>query len=151
MTTIDGGESGGRVVADQAGAVTRCDGCAFWRHMNGPAGTCRRMAPWAGHGAAEAARWPETDAAEGCGDGRPAAAQSPPLPRCRDCLYWREAVAGAGLNPLDRRDHVKGWWRDAGYCVRHAPAPTTEPGFRGFWRVTHATDGCGEGQTAAAP
>ena len=72
------------------------------------------------------------------------------LPACRDCLYWREATVGQGLNPVDRLDQVQDWWRQAGYCMRHAPSPTGEPGCRGFWRATHATDRCAEGRVIPA-
>jgi len=50
--------------------------------------------------------------------------------------------------PYGRRDQLSEWWAHAGHCTRFAPRPSSEPGNRGFWRVTHATDGCSDGTTA---
>jgi hypothetical protein len=136
-------------MSDAGSGLTACGGCAFWRSIGRVSGSCHRRAPEPGHGTAETAHWPETEAAEGCGDGLAAATSATRLTACRDCVHWREARAGHGLVPLDQRDHVKGWWSQAGYCVRHAPRPAAQPGYRGFWRATHATDGCAEGEPLA--
>jgi hypothetical protein len=46
----------------------------------------------------------------------------------------------------ERRGVAPEWWDASGYCTRYAPSPT---GTRGqnptYWRVTHETDGCGDG------
>jgi len=131
--------------------MTTCDACAFWRHISGSAGTCRRNAPAAGDGPAEVAHWPETEASAFCGEAVAAAATAIRLTLCRDCQFWLESRNGQGLQPVDRRDQLKGWWMQAGYCVRHAPQPASEPGRQGFWRATHASDGCAEGRVATTP
>ena len=48
----------------------------------------------------------------------------------------------------EARRHRRKRWRQAGFCVRHAPSPAGDVGWRGFWRATHATDGCAEGRIA---
>jgi hypothetical protein len=138
-------------MADTRSGLTACGGCAFWRHMSGVGGTCHRNAPAPGHGSSEVAHWPGTDATDSCGDGAAAATSTVHVTLCRDCRYWHDPTAGRGLSPVDRRDQTKGWWMQAGYCVRHAPGPSREPGYRGFWRATHATDGCAEGRLLAPP
>lgn len=132
-------------MAARSKGITTCGGCRFWRAGAGTAGTCRRNAPASGNSPAEVAHWPETDRLDMCGEGIPAAAFAGQMVVCRHCLYWHETSAGQGLSPVNRRDHIKEWWLQAGYCVRHAPVPLAEPGCHGFWRVTHATDGCAEG------
>jgi hypothetical protein len=37
------------------------------------------------------------------------------------------------------------WWAASGYCTRFAPAPTGEDKREVDWGVTHAGDGCGDG------
>jgi hypothetical protein len=138
-------------VAENANGLTSCNGCAFWRRGNGPSGTCHRHAPVPGHGVAEVVSWPQSDPSDACGDGLPADPSAHPLTRCRHCVFWREAAFGRGIEPLDRRDQPKSWWANAGYCRRNAPIPRTTPGYRGFWRVTHAADYCGQGKPADPP
>ena len=98
---------------------------------------------------AEVTHWPETDAADCCGDGLATATSSVSLTMCRECTFWHKPATGLGIQPIDRRDEREAWWRQAGYCVRHAPFPSGEAGWRGFWRATHATDGCAEGKSVA--
>jgi hypothetical protein len=131
-------------VSEHPVGMTTCGTCAFWRRVGGSAGTCRRYAPAAGHGTAEVARWPVTRPIDFCGDGVVSAA-APGQTECRACRYWYQPAVSQGLNPMNRRDERKAWWDQAGFCVRHAPSPGLEPGYHGFWRATHAMDGCAEG------
>ena len=133
-------------MSEYPSGLTACGSCAFWRHRGGPIGNCHRYPPVAGPNVSEVARWPETEAADGCGDGVPTGVAAPRQIRCGECLYWHEMAPGQGLNPINRRDQFAAWWREAGHCRRHAPPTGTEPGYHGFWRATHATDGCGEGK-----
>jgi hypothetical protein len=133
---------------DHRAGLTPCGGCARWRRMAGSIGTCRLHAPATGTTSAEVAHWPETDAAQGCGDAAPTAGAAP-MVLCHDCLFWQEPSVGHGIVPVDRRDHPGAWWQLAGFCIRHAPTPAPDPGNRAFWRATHASDCCAEGRAAA--
>ena len=116
------------------------DCCHFDRH--GTDGFCRRHAPTPSGAPFEVARWPETRAVDGCGDGdRPSPANA--RPNCGSCRFWFRP--GIGIDPSQRGDHLRAWWAEAGYCRRRAPFPGVEIGYRAFWRVVHARDGCAEG------
>ena len=64
---------------------------------------------------------------------------------CGQCGHWQTNPDG-GLNPTDRNDKRMAWWRQAGLCVRRSPGPSSTPGNRAFWRATHTTDFCAEGE-----
>jgi hypothetical protein len=38
------------------------------------------------------------------------------------------------------------WWERSGYCTRYAPGPSSEEERKAFWRITHVTDRCGDGE-----
>ena len=124
--------------------------CAACRHFDrtGTNGFCRRHAPAVGDSPFEVARWPETRAIDGCGDGEPNGDRSSEqrLP-CGDCIFWYRP--GIGIDPSQRGDHLRAWWQDAGYCRRLAPHPGVDIGRRAFWRVTHRNDHCSEGRPGA--
>ena len=126
--------------------VTLCSKC---RHFDrrGMDGVCRRHAPTPCGEPFEVARWPETRAIEGCGDGEPSDEDNR-RPKCGVCRFWFRP--GIGIDPSQRGDHQKVWWQEAGYCRRHAPRPGIEIGHRAFWRVTHAAESCAEGRHALA-
>jgi hypothetical protein len=124
--------------------ATSCETCAFW-HQHGPHdGTCRRNAPLPTEAADEIAHWPMTDAQERCGEGI-MRDQAPVLVSCGECRFWR-TNPGGGIDPLNRRDARRDWWKTAGHCVRHSPQPSSDPGCRGFWRATSFEDSCAEGE-----
>jgi hypothetical protein len=91
------------------------------------------------------AHWAMTKSREGCGEGVRLSAATSGLVSCGQCRFWRANPDG-GLDPQNRGDARRAWWREAGHCVRCAPDPSSEPGYRGFWRATHISDTCGEGQ-----
>lgn len=131
------------------GALTLCDTCRFWDKVGG-AGFCRRHAPSASERPFQVARWPETRATDGCGEGEPRDSGSTdatgPEQICKLCVFWHRP--GIGIEPGQRGDHLRAWWRDAGYCRRFAPRPGVDIGEHAFWRATHATDHCFDGQPA---
>lgn len=124
--------------------LTECRACAFWDGETGGA-TCRRYAPGATFTPFEVARWPETQAGDACGDGRPRTEEGgPPRQRCETCAFWHRP--GIGIDPGHRGDRLRSWWQHAGYCRRHAPRPGGDIGEHAFWRATHASDHCFEGR-----
>jgi hypothetical protein len=123
-------------------AILACGNCAAWDHSTHRIGLCRAHAPAPAEEADAVAHWPETSVQDGCGDG----AGITGFIRCRDCAYWHQPNPGEGLKPVDRRDVGQDWWAEAGHCRRHAPLPRSVPGHHGFWRVTHAGDGCADGK-----
>jgi hypothetical protein len=42
------------------------------------------------------------------------------------------------------------WWAASGYCTRFAPSPSADDDRKVHWRVTHAEDGCGDGDQVDA-
>ncbi len=125
--------------------ASSCATCRFWDEA--AHGLCRRRAPVTADQPDRVAHWPSTEAGQRCGDGVERAAEAKERVSCGRCVFWHPNPAG-GLDPQDRRDERADWWREAGHCLRHAPLPGSDPGCRGFWRATHVTDGCGEGETA---
>ena len=125
--------------------VVTCHECAFWVDLNQRDGTCRRHAPAASDTMDEVAHWPLTHRGDQCGEGAPAKSGITGI-TCDKCVYWRAPPEG-GLAPYSRRDQLSAWWSNAGHCTRYAPMPTPTPGYRAYWRVTHATDGCRDGAT----
>lgn len=120
----------------------RCDSCAFWRRMEREGGSCHRRAPSTSSSGDEVAHWPRTHADDACGEwspDRPIATLS-----CGDCVHWRHPKQG--IIPLDRKDQLQDWWAHAGHCIRTAPSPDAQPGNRAFWRATHESDGCYDGE-----
>jgi len=126
--------------------LTRCTACRFWQRGQFE-GLCRLHAPGAAAHPYDVARWPETRALEGCGEGEP----SPPEPgsekadqTCRACVFWERP--GVGIDPTQRGDHHLAWWRDAGFCRRRSPRPGVDIGRHAYWYATHSTDHCFEGR-----
>jgi hypothetical protein len=107
-------------------------------------GFCRRHAPNTSGTIDEVAHWPLTHHDDQCGDGVAAEAASQPSTTCSGCAFWRSSPDG-GLAPYARRDQLTEWWKHAGRCTRFSPSPSSDTGYRAFWRVTHMTDGCFDG------
>lgn len=125
-----------------AKVLVLCAECVYWRQGRDNDGTCRRRAPDASARGEDVAHWPQTRGSQGCGDGAAKTSDSV-VATCGDCLFWRRPARG--FSPFDRGDMPMSWWAHAGFCGRHAPKPTSEPGLRAFWRATSSADGCGEG------
>ena len=125
-----------------------CAACVYFRSLPARDGLCRRHAPSPGHEAFEVARWPRVRPIDRCGAGAAVTDGSGPrVVSCRSCPHW--------LQPNDEPitpDYRKGlpveWWAASGYCTRLAPSPGTDEERRICWKVTHATDGCGDGDAA---
>lgn len=127
-----------------------CKSCAYWESINPMVGFCRSNSPGHGSSTDEVAHWPETAAYEGCGGGVDQTVSQAPIVRCRECVYWHQPTAGEGLLPQDRKDRSMRWWEQAGHCRCRSPYPSSYPGHRGYWRVTHEADGCAEGHAVEA-
>ncbi len=125
-------------------AFVLCADCVYWRHGRDQDGTCHRRAPNASARGEDVAHWPQTRGSQGCGDGALKTSGIVGV-TCRECAFWRRP--SRGFSPIDRRDMPANWWTQAGHCARHAPTPSSEPGWRAFWRATSSADGCGEGAT----
>ncbi len=127
---------------EAGGQMGTCDHCVFWKMARPSEGWCLRRAPKAAGEADRIAHWPTTHGQQGCGEFM-AAGSAVHMVACADCGYW--CSPSQGLQPVDRGDKLLSWWAHAGQCRRHAPQPQSEPGPRGFWRATHATNSCAEG------
>ena len=127
---------------------TQCNACRFWAdNENGKEGFCHRHAPRPSERSLQVARWPETRAMDGCGDGEVAHATRVP-PTCQHCIFWLRP--GQGIEPGLRGDHQASWWRGAGFCRRFAPYPGVDSGAHAFWRITHDDDHCFDGRPSEA-
>jgi hypothetical protein len=123
--------------------ASSCETCVVW-YQHGPHdGTCRRNAPRPTEAADEIAHWPMTDARERCGESI-MRDQAPALVSCGECRFWH-TNPGGGIDPQNRRDARRDWWKTAGHCV-HAPQPSSDPGCRGFWGATRFEDSYAEGE-----
>jgi hypothetical protein len=122
-----------------------CAACTFWVSGNAHNGHCKQLAPRPTEQADQIAYWPETLGSDSCGEGQEAADTAATV-QCEACLFWRGSPDHDGIYPIDRLGARAAWWREAGHCVRYAPGPSSIPGHRGFWRVTHRTDQCSQGK-----
>lgn len=127
-----------------ASGVTHCNACRFWEH-GVVEGACRRHAPAVSNKSYDIARWPETRALDGCGEGE-SSEGSDKGQVCGTCAFWHRP--GNGIEPPRRNDRVQSWWSQAGMCRRYAPQPGGEIGSHAYWRVTHTTDHCFDGRPA---
>ncbi|QGM47097.1 hypothetical protein [Methylocystis heyeri] len=121
-----------------------CGNCAFWLHHADHLGSCRLHAPQPGEERDEVAHWAHTLREEYCGDWTGADATPLRAAVCKKCVYW--SFLEGGLTPVDRRDELTSWWSAAGHCLRFAPQPAALSGHKACWRVTHAEDGCFDGE-----
>ena len=142
--------------------IVTCVACRFWASGNAQAGLCKRRAPRPAELPNQIAHWPETFAADMCGEGERRAGPGAGLGAglgagvgaalaCEACRFWQLVGSKEGIYPQDRMGARAQWWREAGHCVRYAPGPSSTSGHHGFWRVTHRMDGCAEGSPAGAP
>lgn len=126
-----------------------CAACVFW--LRGTAekegAKCHRHAPSPGQDEFEPVFWPTVRADDRCGQGAASAdAQGPGVALCKDCMHWHQP-GDQPVRPDYRRGLPAKWWAETGYCTRTAPTPSTDEDRRTFWRVTHAGQGCGDGET----
>ena len=124
-----------------------CAACVYFSPspLSAPGGLCRRRAPAPGHEAFEVARWPLVWPTDRCGDGAAVTGDTRQgMAACLFCANWLQSN-----NEPVRPDYRKGlpaeWWAMSGYCTRLAPSPSSEEDRRACWKVTHATDECGDG------
>lgn len=129
---------------DDVAVLVECKACLFWDSGTGSERACRRHAPAATDQRFEVARWPETRATDGCGEGQPLDAPKRARQQCEGCAFWLRP--GIGIDPGQRGDHLRAWWQKAGYCCRFAPRPGPDIGVHAFWRATHASDYCFDGR-----
>ena len=128
--------------------MVACRLCTFWVSDNARNGLCKHSAPRPTEAANQIARWPETFAEETCGESLERVGVAT-MTACEQCVFWRRPLEAGGIYPVDRLGARSEWWHESGHCMRYAPGPSSfGPGPRGFWRVTHRTDGCAEGVPA---
>jgi hypothetical protein len=122
-----------------------CTACVYFPPLPVPGGLCRRHAPSPGHEAFEVARWPHVRPADRCGAGAAVTdGTGPGVVACRSCAHWLQPN-GEPVRPDYRQGLPAEWWAMSGYCTRLAPSPSTEEDRHTLWKVTHGTDGCGDG------
>ena len=72
--------------------------------------------------------------------------EGPAVTACEACVHWLQPN-DTPLKPAFRQGRSTEWWARSGYCTRYAPSPSPdEERPRTHWRVTHAHDGCGDGE-----
>ncbi|MDB5243763.1 MAG: hypothetical protein JWP57_4389 [Spirosoma sp.] len=119
-----------------------CSGCAFFQ----PKGTlCRRHASGPGNEEWELVRWPLVRPVDRCGVGVEIEDGKEGTVSCGHCIHWLQPDDD-GLKPDYRQGLSREWWKEAGYCTRFSPSPSTEEDRKTFWRVTHSSDRCGDGE-----
>jgi hypothetical protein len=124
----------------------RCAACVY---RSAASSFCQRHAPQPAEDEFELAHWPRVRPTDRCGAGASVTDGSgPSIVRCETCIHWLQP----GDEPI-RPDYRKGlpaeWWEKSGICTRFAPGPSSDEERRVFWRVTHATAGCGDGQAVS--
>ena len=124
---------------------TNCVGCVYYPALPEPGGLCRRHAPGPGQDAFEVAHWPKVQPSDRCGSGAAVTdGTGPGVVKCGACAHWLQPN-GEPVRPDYRQGLPAEWWALSGYCTRLAPSPSTDEARRTYWKVTHATDGCGDG------
>lgn len=121
-----------------------CAECVFWLRDGS---LCHHGAPSPGDEQNEIAYWPVVKDTDRCGGG--ATALDPngrQIIACEQCMHWHQP-GGHGIRPAFTGLRKKEWWENSGLCTLPAPAPGTERNRKVYWRVTHATAGCGDGET----
>ena len=114
--------------------------------MSQNGGMCRRHAPAPGVTEFDIVFWPLVGQQDRCGQGAAITnAEGPNVTLCRDCILWRQPN-GEAVKPDYRMGLTAEWWSESGYCVHTAPSPSTEENQRRHWKVTHAAQGCGDGE-----
>lgn len=73
----------------------------------------------------------------------------PGVVACQTCIHWHQP-GGLPVKPDYRKGLSSEWWAASGYCTRFAPSPSAEDDRKVHWRVTHAEDGCGDGDQVEA-
>lgn len=96
--------------------------------------------------------WPKVVPGDRCGDGAAIGdGTGPGVVACLSCIHWHQPD-GQPVKPDYRKGLPVEWWAASGYCTRFAPSPSLEEDQKVYWRVTHATDSCGDaGQMEADP
>ena len=118
-----------------------CGGCGFRRQGQSP---CRRHAPSPAEEEFLLTHWPPVRETDRCGDGTDAG-ESDAQVRCGRCVHWY-LPNGEVLAPPVRYGRSRDWWGQAALCTRSAPSPGGDEHRRVFWRVTHESEGCGDGE-----
>jgi hypothetical protein len=125
-----------------------CAACVYFPSLPAQGGRCRRHAPSPCQEAFEVARWPRVRQTDRCGSGAAVTdGTGPGMVTCVSCAHWLQPN-GEPIRPDYRKGLAVEWWAESGYCTRLAPSPSSEEDRRAFWKVTHATDGCGDGDAA---
>ena len=138
-----------------------CSECVFFAVLPPPpvsnrrgasqdGGNCRRHAPAPGVDEFEIVFWPSVGRTDRCGQGAALTnGEGPTVTLCRDCIFWLQP-GSEPIKPAYRMGLTTEWWSESGYCVHTAPFPSTEEGRRARWKVTHAGQGCGDGERVPA-
>jgi hypothetical protein len=124
-----------------------CGECIYWQRAGE---LCRRHAPSPSHQDREVSYGPATAVSDRCGVGSDTEGEDGQLVRCVQGIHWHQPQDRLVLI-AERRGMTPEWWVASGYCTRYAPPPTGTRGWnQTHWRVTHETDGCGDGEAIDA-
>jgi hypothetical protein len=127
-----------------------CGDCIFQRPHEETTIKCQRHAPSPGTESDEPVYWPTVLRSGWCGEGSRGLDEDKALTKCEACIYWLSP--DGGLKPDFPGWREADWWKGAGWCRRYAPGPSTNSDEApAQWRVTHYTDGCGNGELIPPP
>lgn len=137
-----------------------CAVCVFHAPRDVVSLFCRRHGPSPGREGHEIVSWPTVMPNQRCGAGSLGAPYPNGVPKqivsCELCKHWFSPEGGLPYDGpadpswwenQDAAAHDQGWWRGAGLCLLRAPVPSV--GYDAdptHWKVTHFTDGCGDGR-----
>ena len=125
-----------------------CADCVYRPSHPLPGVSCRRHAPSPGEEEFEPVHWPKVLPDDRCGSGAAVGdGTGPGVVSCQACMHWYQP-RGLAVKPDYRKGRSVEWWAESGYCTRLAPSPSAEEERKIFWRVTHASESCGDGDAA---
>ena len=123
-----------------------CTACAFFvADANGALGTCTRHAPSTSQNEFEIVHWPKVLPTDRCGVGVSITHVGACVVYCQACVHWLQP-RGSGVVPEYRQGSPMEWWAESGICTRFAPSPVVDDDTRIYWRVTHSSSHCGDGE-----
>lgn len=129
-----------------ADVAVSCDTCNFVDERDPSDPRCRRHGNATAYEEFEIAHWPQVPKVRRCGQWQPRSATG--ATPCSHCAHWVHPEGGV------RPDYLMGvepeWWADSGLCTPFAPSPSGEDERRIYFRVTHSSSWCGDGDEVKA-
>lgn len=120
-----------------------CAGCVYFRSGKK---SCHRHAPGTASEEYQFTEWPLVRPTDRCGEGAEVGdGTGEQAASCGMCVHWWRPDDKPPA-PAYGQGKPAEWWKDSGICTRFAPGPSGSEDREVFWRVTHITDSCGDGE-----